>query len=255
MTFSLNLGFIVFAMICAGIALGMLFGRFLPRHHLDDHSKSVITVATAVVGTASALVLGLLISTASTAFVQRSGEVVRMATDIIRLDRILRSYGPGTETERERVARYASVNFDDLFPRGSQPALVVDDPATLRLLDEIRNGVMSLKPADDGQHWRQDRALRFVDELADVRWVLALQQSINPLPAPFLVMLVFWLTLLFGSFGLFAPRNVTVIAALGLCALAVSAGVTLVIDMTDPFSGIVRVSSTPLRQATEIIGR
>lgn len=255
MTFSLTLGFIVFAVICVGIALGMLFGRFLPQHHLDDHSKSIITVATAVVGTASALVLGLLISTASTSFVQRSGEIVRMATDTIRLDRILRSYGPGTEMERERVAGYASVNLDDLFPNGSQQTPLIDDPATLQLLDEIRNGVMSLKPSDDGQRWRQDRALRFVDELADIRWTLALQQNVNPLPAPFLVMLVFWLTLLFGSFGLFAPKNATVLAALALCAIAVSAGVSLVIDMTDPFDGFVRVSSMSLRQATEIIGR
>ena len=255
MTFSLNLGFTVFAVICAGIALGMLFGRLLPRQHLDDHSRSVITVATAVVGTASALVLGLLISTASTSFVQRSGEVVRMATDIIRLDRILRSYGPGTETERGQLARYASVNLDDLFPNGSQQAPVIDDPAMLRLLDDIRNEVLSLKPADDGQRWRQDHALRFVDELTDIRWTLALQQNINPLPVPFLVMLVFWLTLLFGSFGLFAPRNTTVLATLALCAIAVSAGVSLVVDMTDPFSGFVRVSSTPLRQAAEVIGR
>lgn len=255
MTFSLNLALTVFATICAGIGLGMLFARFLPPDHLDDRSRSVISVATAVVGTASALVLGLLISTSSTAFVQRNGEVVRMATDIIRLDRILHSFGPGTEAERGLVARYASAKLDALFPDKSEQAPVIGDPVTLRLLDEIRNGVMALNPTDYAQRWRQDRALRFVDELTDVQWTLAVQQSTSPLPAPFLVMLMFWLTLLFGTFGLFAPRNVTVIAALSLCALAVSAGVCLVIDMTDPFNGVVRVSSTPLRQATEIIGR
>jgi hypothetical protein len=75
--------------------------------------------------------------------------------------------------------------------------------------------------------------------------------NIDPLPLPFLVMLVFWLTLLFGSFGLFAPGTFRSSPRFGLCTVAVSAGVGLIIDTTDPFSGIVRVSSGPLRQAIE----
>jgi hypothetical protein len=65
-------------------------------------------------------------------------------------------------------------------------------------------------------------------------------------------MLVLWLTILFGTFGLFAPRNVTVIAALVLSAVAVSAGIELVIDMTDPFSGFVRISSAPMHNALKV---
>jgi hypothetical protein len=88
------IGVIIFLTILSGAGPGVLLGRLLPAHHLSDQSKSVITVATAIVGTASALVLGLLISTASSAFTQRSGEVRRIAVDIIRLDSLLRNYGP-----------------------------------------------------------------------------------------------------------------------------------------------------------------
>jgi hypothetical protein len=91
---------------------------------------TVITVATAVVGTASALVLGLLISTASTAFMQRGGHVVRMATDIIRVDQTLQSYGPSASTERQEFARYASFELDDLLPDSSRHARVIDNPAS-----------------------------------------------------------------------------------------------------------------------------
>jgi hypothetical protein len=78
-------------------------------------------------------------------------------------------------------------------------------------------------------------------------------QKVSPLPTPFLILLVFWLTILFASFGLFSSRNITVIIALVLCVVAVSSGIELVIDMTNPFGGIVRLSSTPLRHAVKVL--
>jgi hypothetical protein len=99
------IGVLILLIILVGAALGMLLGRLLPIDHLSDQSKSIITGATAVVGTASALVLGLLISTASSAFTQRSGEVGRIAVDIIRVDRLLRNYGPEADSARQSLGR------------------------------------------------------------------------------------------------------------------------------------------------------
>ena len=39
-------------------------------------------------------------------------------------------------------------------------------------------------------------------------------QNANSVPLPLLVVLVLWLTIIFVSFGLFAPRNATVVASL-----------------------------------------
>lgn len=245
----------VLLIISCGTALGMFFGRSISAAHLNDQSKSVITVATAVVGTASALVLGLLISSASIAFSQRSADVVRMATDIIRLDRVLRDYGSSADMERQSLAQYANLKLADLFPRRSDRAPLIEDPTSMGMLDDMRKAVLTLSPSNDDQHWLKQRALQFIDDIGETRWTLALRQNVDPLPLPFLVMLVLWLTLLFGSFGLFAPRNATVMAALGLCALAVSAGVGLVIDMSNPFGGVVRVSGLPVEQAIAIIRR
>jgi hypothetical protein len=105
---------------------------------MDDRSKSVITVA-AVVGTASVLVLGLLISTASTAFMQRGGEMVRMAADIIGLNQALESYGPSASIERQELARYAGFKLDDLFPfpDSSRHARVMNNPASFKVLNEM----------------------------------------------------------------------------------------------------------------------
>jgi hypothetical protein len=246
------MGVMIFLTILSGAGLGMLLGRLLPAHHLSDQSRSVITVATAVVGTASALVLGLLISTASSAFTQRSGEVGRIAVDIIRVDRLLRNYGPEADGARQSLTRYAAIEREDLFPEESNKAAKVDKPGAVQLLDDIRLALFLLQPSDDSQRPIKDKALQLLDEMADTRWLLAFQQNISPIPPAFLIMLVFWLTILFGTFGLFAPRNITVAVALVLSAVAVSGGIELVLDMTDPFSGIVRISSTPMRHALEM---
>ena len=73
----------------------------------------------------------------------------------------------------------------------------------------------------------------------------------SPLPAPFLVVLLFWVTMLFLSFGLFAPRNVTVISVLLIGALSVSGAVFIILEMNHPLQGMIKVSSAPMRKALE----
>jgi hypothetical protein len=68
-----------------------------------------------------------------------------------------------------------------------------------------------------------------------------------------LLVVLFWLCLLFTSFGLFAPPNVTVTVVLFLCALAVAGAIQTILDLSRPFEGIVRVSAQPLRHALEVI--
>jgi hypothetical protein len=61
--------------------------------------------------------------------------------------------------------------------------------------------------------------------------------------------LVFWLTMIFVSLGLFAPRNATVIAALCVCALSVAGAIFLILEMDSPFEGLMTISPEPLRSA------
>lgn len=85
--------------------------------------------------------------------------------------------------------------------------------------------------------------------------MLLIEQMQNELPRPFLVVLIFWLTMLFASFGLFAPRNGTVIAVLLICACSVSAAIFLVLEMNQPLEGSIKVSSAPMLKALEHLGR
>jgi hypothetical protein len=138
----------VLAVVFGGALLGLLVGRILPEHHLNTETKSVVPVAMAVLGTLSVLVLGLLISTASGAFATRSQEVTQISTDMIRLDRLLRRYGPETQDIRELLRRYTANKAAGPVP--SRPSQVaVDNEAAAVTLDALQDRVLALAPADD----------------------------------------------------------------------------------------------------------
>lgn len=119
-----------------------------------------------------------------------------------------------------------------------------------RLTDAIR----SLKAKDDAQRALQSRAVDTAESLLQARWMV-LAAAENSIPLPFLVILVFWLTIVFVSFGLFAPRNATVIAALFVCSASVAAALFLVLEMESPLTGFIQVSPNPLRYALSALGK
>src|SRR6185295_17762549 len=113
----LIIGCIVFLILLAGAFASWTIRQRLPSHHLTDDTKNLVSVSMAVVATVSALVLGLLISNANSAFIARGGEVTALSAEILRLDRILRRYGPETKPARETLLRYAQRKTADLFPK------------------------------------------------------------------------------------------------------------------------------------------
>jgi len=81
------------------------------------------------------------------------------------------------------------------------------------------------------------------------------EQSASSIPLPLLSVLVLWLTIIFISFGLFAPRNATVVTSLFVSALSVSCAILLILEMYKPFEGLIQISSAPLRAALAHLGQ
>ena len=90
-------------------------------------------------------------------------------------------------------------------------------------------------------------------KIGDARWILA-QQVGQGTPKAFVALLVFWLTLLFASFALFAPSNFTSAATLTLCALAVSGAVGMILELEQGLGGLIHISPQPMRQAVMALG-
>jgi hypothetical protein len=257
---SIEIAVVILTFVFGGALLGMSIGRKVPRH-LTPETKAVVTAAMAVIGTMTALVIGLLISTASTSFSARNEALSRMSADVVRLDQLLRRYGPETDGVRTLLGRYTAMKIDELFDHVGGSAPGTEEPASTAVLYEVQDRIRVLPPSDDDRRWLAAQALQIAGDLSNARWTM-IQQNLSSVPLPFLALVVMWLTALFVSFGLFAPPNPITVVSLFVCALAISAAFKVVLDMDTPFGGPVhttgfplRLSSDPMRQALDMIKR
>jgi hypothetical protein len=238
-------------MVFASAMVGMLIRRKLPENHLSDETKSLVTLSMGVVGTLTALVLSLLIATASSTFNTRNQEITVIGAKVIQLDRLLRRYGPEADDVRDLLRRYTAMRLQDLFPAGGATS-VLEDPRTLSLFEELEDRLARMEGNSAHKRWLLSQALALTTDLTEVRWLLV-GQNVLGIPVPVLLVVLFWLCLLFMSFGLFAPTNATVTVVLFLCAVAVAGAIQTILDLSRPFEGVVRVSVEPLRHALDVI--
>ena len=194
----------------------------LPDPHLSSDSKDVIKMGTGLIATMSALVLGLLIASAkSTLDAQRTG-FQQMATNVVLLDRTLARYGPEATPARGMLRETVAAAIDRLWPADRSPAAGLDSPEITVNGNALYEAIRDLSPKTDAQRASQAQAIQIAADMARTRWLLS-QRDDGSIPKPFLAILVFWLSVLFISFGLFSPRNATVIVVLVICALSVAA--------------------------------
>ena len=246
------IGCAVLIMVFASAMLGMLIRRRLPESHLSDETKGVVTLSMGVVGTLTALVLSLLIATASSTFNTRNQQITVLAAKVIQLDRLLRRYGPEADGVRDLLRRYAGMKFQDLFPQGSATPPALENPRTIGLFEDLQDRLASMEGGNAHQRWLQSQAQALTADMTEVRWLLIEQDALG-IPVPVLLLVVCWLCLLFMNFGLFAPSNATVVVALFLCAFAAAGAIQTILDLSRPFEGVVRVSGQPLRHALEVV--
>ena len=106
----------------------------------------------------------------------------------------------------------------------------------------------SLTPATALQRSLQARLVQAANDLLQSRMLLFVGAN-DPIPVPFLAILVFWLVIIFMSFSLFSELNVTVFALLVLFAVSAACALYLILELSRPFAGLMMISSEPLRQA------
>jgi len=249
----LVIGFLCFGCFSAGASLGAMLRNRLPGHHLSGDSRHLIEIGLGIIGTMAGLVLGLLVASASTSYNEQRGEVLDAASKIILLDRVLAHYGPETADARRTLRGGVEQALERMWPQESAtPA--ASSPSRAGAGEALLDGVESLSPRNDEERSLKPQAVALVIDLARVRWLM-FEQGAESISVPLLVLLVFWFTITFVGFGLFAPSNATVLVALGLCALAVSGAIFITMEMYTPFEGVVRLSSAPLREALLRLGR
>ena len=249
---SAAISFIVLAAVFGGALAGMLLRRSLRQDHVSPDSKETVKLAMALVSTMSALVLGLLVSSAKTFYDMQSAELNQMSADVVALDRLLAHYGPETKEAREKLRIAVIRNLDRIWPQ--ERTRTSEEPVSDKLGESLIDEIKALSPKDDMQRSLGAQALTLAVSIGRMRWLMY-EQSNASFSRTLLIVMVFWLILAFVSFGLFAPRNVIVIASLFAAAFATSGAIFLILAMYMPFSGLMQLSSAPLRSALAHLGQ
>lgn len=248
---SLLTGLIVFTVIMAGAAAGLGLRRIVPADDLSGGTRSLVSLSMAVVATISALVLGLLITSADNSFATYGRQVTELSAQMLRFDRLLRRYGPEADPARALLQDYARRKTVELFP-ADPDKVSPGDLASYKLLERAEDAVLALKPANAREEWLVAQALTEAARMGEMHWMVR-QQIEQEIPGPAIAVLVFWLTVLFASFGLFAPPNIVAALTLTLCALVVAGAVGMIVELEKGFGGLVRVSPEPMRQAVRAL--
>jgi hypothetical protein len=249
----LGIGIIVFICTFGGALIGMWLRAALPEHHLRDESRDTMRLGIGLVATLTALVLGLVTASAKSSFDGLNTAIKNAAADIIATDRLLARYGPETKDIRATLKRVIADRIEKTWPQGPSHAAKLDVTKATETGEWVVDQIRALTPPNDAQRALQSRALDQSEALLRARWAVLGERGTS-IPWPFLIVLVFWLTITFTSFGLQAPGNATVLAVLLLCALSVAGAVFLVLEMDGPFDGLIQVSAEPLRYALTRLG-
>jgi len=254
---SVAIAAIVFVSIFAATLCGIAVRGVLPDHHLTADSKDVVKLAMGLIATMAALVLGLLTASAKGTFDTQSSEVKDIAANTIALDRTLAHYGPETKDVRDAIRQAVLTSLATMWPEeepGPGPAQAAAAPAKVPAAESIDDRIRHLTPQNDAQRALQARAESLTSGILQTRWLL-FGGGGNAVQKPLLVVLVFWLAALFASFGIFAPRNATVVTMLFIAAVSVAGSIFLILEMNQPFAGLLKISSEPLRFALAHIGQ
>lgn len=249
-----SVALLVFACVFGAALFGIFLRGVLPEHHLDEGSVRAISLATGLVATLAALVLGLLTASGKATFEKVNDEFTQIAANAVLLDRVLANYGPESGAARAQLKNGYRISVDLIFDAGGDRAADLDSAARLAGMEQFNALLRELSPKGDSQRILHERALKLADRLAQER-SLAIAYGENAIPMPFLVVLVLWLTLVFTGFGLISARNATVTATLLVAALSVAGTVFLIEEMARPFDGLLKVSEATQRNALAHMGR
>lgn len=234
---------LLFAILTAVILAGRLIRSRLPEAHLNSDSKDSVKVSLGLVATMSALLLGLLVSSAKGGYDQQRQGVLQLSGKLTFLGRVLGAYGPEAASIRALAGEQTEAMIQAFWSDGaSEP-----DSAKARALYEA---ILKLEPREELQRAAKSEAAKLLVEIGQLR--VGLQaQSVSAVPLPLFGAVMVWLAIIFLGFSTIAPVNGTTTLFLMAAALSVAVAIYLVLELDQPFSGLIRISPESMLRASE----
>lgn len=252
---------LVLLVLLGSSALGGFVRPLLSERHFSREVIEFVHLVVFMLVTFAALVLGLLTSSVKSSFDTVENDLNGLSIQLIQLDRSLREWGAGAEPIRELLRAYTATAIattwtqepkppGNYYPTEAPPVhgSQLESSVTEDMLGGVEREIRGLE-ANDPMHRRLETTLIAQFELLmQTRWRLIEESGIS-ISTPFLVVLVFWLAIVFASFGLSAPRALLAYTTTVLGAVSIASAIFVIVDLDRPFDGIFAVSSEPLRHA------
>ena len=249
--------------VIASIVLGSTFAAGLvgtalqvrlPEGHRDQRSREAIKLVMGLISAVAALVLSLLLASASGSYERQSNELRALSANLLLLDQSLALYGPDARSARDELHDIAQQTHDRIWSRGTIRPEELDSTATRSASAASVTRIQSLSPKTDAERTLKSRALQEAEVITGER-LLMFEQLDSSFPWPLLTVLIFWLSMLFFGIGLLSRFNGTVGASLFVGALSVTGAIFLILELGSPYGGVMRISDQPLRNAINQIDR
>ena len=234
---------VLFALLVGAALLGRRVHRYLPEDHLSVDSRDAVKLAMGLVATMTALVLGLLVSSAKEGYDTKRSTVIQMAAKVAFLERVLALYGPEAAEARHGL-RAAVADAVQRIWRTDRSELA-QLPPNQQAGDALYVTIHQLSPHDDTQRAIKAELATLLIDLGQLRSLL-IAQSIPSISIPMLIILVSWLVVIFFGFSLIAPPNATTTLALVASAFSVACAIFLILELDHPFGGLIHIPSEPL---------
>ena len=229
-----------------GVSLGRLLQRVLPAAQLTPESKGVIKLSLGIVVTLSAIVLGLLVASAKSGYDTRRSEINQLASRVILLDYLLSKYGDEAKAARIALRAELPVVVNQIWTEEQSVSSIIEPFKPSPQGEALYQRIQGLQPTNVIERELKSRIVRLTHELAQLRLLLFSHLS-NSVPLPFLAVLLLWITVLFAGFALLAPAKATPTAFLIISALSISGAVFLILELDQPFAGVMMIPDVHLR--------
>jgi hypothetical protein len=243
---------VLFLTFGSGI-IGLLLQRLLPEHHTSDRSRDMIGAVVGLVTLMLALVLGTIVGFTYSSFATQKSELETLAARYLQLDHALAQYGPETQVARARLKDTLNRSYELFFAGGDadpKRLTVVAAEADVWAMGEFLTSLIATTAAQKEQLATASLNAALIEQ---TRLLMSLQLSATPVPFSLLIVVVVWSSLLFCGFGVLSRANPTTLVALALGSFAVTSGVYLILDLSEPYSGLFRVPTSGLQQTIEAL--
>ena len=239
------------ACLLAAVGFGTWLGRSLPAESLSPESKNTVTLAMGMVATMAALLLGLLVNSAKTAYDTTRGQVMQKASKYALLDRVLAIYGPPGAEVRGKLHAVIEAETRRLWPAPAD--IPVQSKHDERMGNALYVALLRLEARDDAERALKAQAVSLALELGGLVALME-AESTTSIPKPMLSVVTLWLMIIFIGFSVIAPPNSAAICALIASASCSAGAIYLLLDLHRPFEGLMRVSSEPMKDVLRQLG-